>query len=231
MSYTPRFIEKIFNTLVLVASMAILLVLSLELLPTAPAVSKQFILVFHLVVCSVFLADYVVRFLCSTGKIHFIFHNLFFLVVSIPWLNIIEYAHHTIPYDLHLLVRIIPVARGIYGIALMIGWMTRSRVTTLFVSYITTLIAATYFAAIAFYTLERGVNPMVKTFWDAAVTWACMNVTTVGSNIFAVTKTGQVLAVFLAAAGMMMFPIFTAYVTTKFQEKRQKGISPPEVTE
>jgi hypothetical protein len=55
-----------------------------------------------------------------------------------------------------------------------------------------------------------------------------MNVTTVGSNIFGVTKLGQSLAVTLAAAGMIFFPIFTAYVTTLFQNKR-KGIenNPP----
>ena len=38
--------------------------------------------------------------------------------------------------------------------------------------------------------------------------------TTVGSNIIAVTPTGRVLSVLLAALGMMMFPIFTVYVTT-----------------
>ncbi|MFR7809935.1 MAG: hypothetical protein ACLU4N_12020 [Butyricimonas faecihominis] len=49
-----------------------------------------------------------------------------------------------------------------------------------------------------------------------------MNVTTVGSNIFGVTKIGQILAVILAAAGMIFFPIFTAYVTTIFQRKRKE---------
>ena len=40
-----------------------------------------------------------------------------------------------------------------------------------------------------------------------------MDVTTVGSNIVAVTGVGRVLSVLLAALGMMMFPIFTVYVT------------------
>ena len=50
--------------------------------------------------------------------------------------------------------------------------------------------------------MEHGVNPPVKTYWDA-FDWALMNVTTVGSNIFGVTKIGQILAVILAAAGMI----------------------------
>ena len=55
-----------------------------------------------------------------------------------------------------------------------------------------------------------------------AFNWSLMNVTTVGSNIFGVTKLGQSLAVVLAAAGMIFFPIFTAWVTTKFQNKRNQ---------
>ena len=47
-----------------------------------------------------------------------------------------------------------------------------------------------------------------------------MDVTTVGSNISAITVTGRVLSVVLAALGMMMFPIFTVYVTSLVQKKR-----------
>ncbi|MFQ8806616.1 MAG: hypothetical protein ACLR8Y_17920 [Alistipes indistinctus] len=49
-----------------------------------------------------------------------------------------------------------------------------------------------------------------------------MNVTTVGANIFAVTPMGKVLTVVLAASGMMMFPIFTVYITTKFQSTSKR---------
>jgi preprotein translocase subunit YajC len=49
-----------------------------------------------------------------------------------------------------------------------------------------------------------------------------MDVTTVGSNIIAVTVTGRVLSVLLAALGMMMFPIFTVYVTSLVQRRNQK---------
>lgn len=40
-----------------------------------------------------------------------------------------------------------------------------------------------------------------------------MDVTTVGSNIYATTAVGKILSVVLAALGMMMFPIFTVYIT------------------
>ena len=55
-----------------------------------------------------------------------------------------------------------------------------------------------------------------------ALWWAFMDVTTVGSNIIAVTVTGRVLSVLLAALGMMMFPIFTVYVTSLVQKRNQE---------
>ena len=68
--------------------------------------------------------------------------------------------------------------------------------------------------------MEHGTNPLVTGYGDA-LWWAFMDVTTVGSNIIAVTVTGRVLSVLLAALGMMMFPIFTVYVTS-LVERRNK---------
>lgn len=62
---------------------------------------------------------------------------------------------------------------------------------------------------------------MVTRYTDA-LWWAFMDVTTVGSNIYAVTATGKILSVVLAALGMMMFPIFTVYVTSLLQNSMHK---------
>ena len=58
--------------------------------------------------------------------------------------------------------------------------------------------------------------------YGSALWWAFMDVTTVGSNIYAVTVTGKVLSVVLAALGMMMFPIFTVYVTSLVEKANKK---------
>lgn len=65
------------------------------------------------------------------------------------------------------------------------------------------------------------MNPLVVGYGDA-LWWAFMDVTTVGSNIIAVTVTGRVLSVVLAALGMMMFPIFTVYVTNLIQRSNDQ---------
>ena len=63
--------------------------------------------------------------------------------------------------------------------------------------------------------------PLVTDYGDA-LWWAFMDVTTVGSNIVAMTTTGRVLSVLLAALGMMMFPIFTVYITNLIQQSNEK---------
>lgn len=215
-------LEKFLNALVLLGSMAIIVIASIELLEGNNALSETFILKFHLWICGLFLADFFVRWYTDGWTGRFFKHNIFFLLVSIPYLNIVYSLSTTISHSTWLMLRLIPLARGIYGVSLIVSWMTRSRITNLFATYLTILFTTIYFCSIVFYYMEHDVNPPVKTYWDA-FDWALMNVTTVGSNIFGVTKIGQVLAVVLAAAGMIFFPIFTAYVTTKFQSKR-KGV-------
>ena len=118
------------------------------------------------------------------------------------------------------MLRFIPLVRGGYAMAIVVGWLTYNRASGLFVSYLTMLLATVYFSSLAFYVMEHGTNPLVTGYGDA-LWWAFMDVTTVGSNIIAVTATGRVLSVLLAALGMMMFPIFTVYVTS-LVERRNK---------
>ena len=115
-----------------------------------------------------------------------------------------------------------PLIRGGYAMAIVVGWFTSNRATGLFFSYIITLISTVYFASLTFYLFEHGVNPLVHKYKDA-LWWAAMDVTTVGSNIVAVTGVGRVLSVLLAALGMMMFPIFTVYVTNLLTKRNQSA--------
>ena len=82
-------------------------------------------------------------------------------------------------------------------------------------------LATVYFSSLAFFVLEHRVNPLVNGYGDA-LWWAFMDVTTVGSNIIAQTVTGRVLSVLLAALGMMMFPIFTVYITNLIQQSNKR---------
>ena len=198
-------IVKFLNIMVLLSSILVLVIISIELLSATTILSERFILNTHLMVCTIFLADFFVRWYFSQEGWHFLGHHIFLLLISIPYLNIVYIS------SAHL--------------SIIVSWMTRSKVTNLFVTYLSIVFVIIYFCSIMFYFVEHGPNPMVKDYWDA-FNWSLMNVTTVGSNIFGVTKLGQSLAVILAASGMVFFPIFTAFVVDNFQKKRKEAETP-----
>ena len=171
-------------------------------------------------ICALFLADFVLEWFLAEKKGHYVATHFIFLLVAIPYQNIIAYMGWTFSPEITYMLRFIPLVRGGYAMAIVVGWLTYNRASGLFVSYLTMLLATVYFSSLAFYVMEHGPNPLVKGYGDA-LWWAFMDVTTVGSNIIAVTPTGRVLSVLLAALGMMMFPIFTVYVTS-LVERRNK---------
>ena len=83
-----------------------------------------------------------------------------------------------------------------------------ARLSGLFTSYITMLMATVYFASLIFFVLEHKVNPMVTDYWSA-LWWAFMDVTTVGEQYLCRHSYGENTVGGAGRLGMMMFPIFT----------------------
>ncbi|MDE6276814.1 MAG: potassium channel family protein [Muribaculaceae bacterium] len=180
----------------------------------------------QVVICAVFLLDFFAEFFMSDRKGHYFITHFLFLLVSIPYLWII----HKLGFDFFspkaaYLLQYIPLARGGYALAMVVGWITSNRATGLFVTYLITLMSTVYFASLVFFMFEQGVNPQVSDYTDA-LWWAAMDVTTVGSNISPVSPEGRILAVVVAALGMMMFPIFTVYVTSLITRKHNSLEAP-----
>lgn len=69
--------EQILNGLVLLSSLAIIIVASIELLNGDNVLSEAFILKFHLWVCGLFLADFFVRWYTDGWTWRFFNNNLF----------------------------------------------------------------------------------------------------------------------------------------------------------
>lgn len=173
-------------------------------------------------ICVVFMADFFIELFLSDRKGHYLATHIIFFFVAIPYQAIIYHYGWHISRELDYVIRYMPLIRGGYAMAIVVGWFTSNRATGLFFSYIITLISTVYFASLTFFLFEHGVNPLVKQYKDA-LWWAAMDVTTVGSNIVAVTGVGRVLSVLLAALGMMMFPIFTVYVTNLLTKRNQNA--------
>lgn len=222
-------ISRLLNVLdvaVILGSLLIITVLSIELLSPAVVLDHREVLTVQLVVCVVFLSDFFVRLIVTPNKKRYLKRNFIFFLISIPVLNIVYYTQEQVSSELYFLLRLLPLIRGGYGIAIVISFLSRSRITSLFLTYVVTIFSFTYFASLVFFSLERGVNPDVKSYGDA-LWWAFMNVTTVGSNIYAVGAVGRVMSVVLAGAGMMMFPIFTGYILSVFKTVSTEGPHPP----
>lgn len=173
-------------------------------------------------ICVVFMFDFFVEFFLSDRKWHYLGTHFIFLIVSIPYQAIMYHMGWHLSHEVEYLIRYMPLIRGGYALAIVVSWFTYNKATGLFFTYIITLFSTVYFASLTFYLFEFGVNPLVENYKDA-LWWAFMDVTTVGSNITAVTGVGRVLSVLLAALGMMMFPIFTVYVTNVITNRNKQA--------
>ncbi|HIW10530.1 MAG TPA: potassium channel family protein [Candidatus Rikenella faecigallinarum] len=208
------------NVLVLLGALAIVASLSYDILtigryrPESPLM-----LDIQLVVCTIFILDFLVRWIISPHKGRFVARNFMLLLFSIPYLNILHYSQIEVSHQVHYLLGFVPLLRGGYGLVMITRWFTRRSATSLMVSYLSILVAVTYFISLIFFVVERGVNPGVKDYWDA-LWWACMDMTTVGCDIVAVTPIGKIISFILAAAGIMMLPIFTVYITDRIAHSR-----------
>lgn len=212
------------HILILVLSVFLVVRISIDTFHNEAFYLQHKFLRFQFWICIVFLFDFFVEFFLSDNKWKYIRNRFIFFLVSIPYNSIISFYDWTFSPQLTYALHYIPLIRGGYAMSIVVSWFTYNRATGLFISYLATLIFTIYFASLAFYVFEYHINPLVKNYEDA-LWWACMDATTVGSNIVAVTPVGRILSVLLAALGMMMFPIFTVYVTNLLTRTKKQGES------
>ena len=209
------------HLIILLLSLFLLLSISYDTFHGVPFLEQAHYLDIQWWICLFFLSVFALEWMLAERKGRFFASHWLFLLVSIPYLNLIDYFGLTFSHELTYLVRFSPMIRGGYALAIVVGWLTSNRASSLLVSYLTMLVATVYFASMIFFVVEHGVNPMVKGYPDA-LWWAAMDVTTVGCNIDAMTPVGKILSVILAALGMMLFPIFTVYITNLVQTAHRK---------
>ena len=214
-------IYGILHIVILLLSLFLIISISIDTFKGIPFYTQSVYMKVQLWICVLFLVDFVLEFILADNKKRYFTTHFIFLLVAIPYQNIIAYMGWTFSPEVTYMLRFIPLVRGGYALAIVVGWFTYNRASGLFVSYLTMLLATVYFASLAFFITEHTANPLVTKYTDA-LWWAFMDVTTVGSNIIAMTTTGRALSVLLAALGMMMFPIFTVYITNLIQQSNQK---------
>ncbi len=203
---------KALHLVVLLLSSWLVVTLSIDTFRQVPFAERDCFTRMQLWVCLFFIFDFVVQWALAPNRWRYLSRHFIFLLVSIPYVELFSWFQVACSAELSYFLRLVPFVRSGYALAIVVDWVAHNRVSTLFFTYLVLLLATVYFSSLLFLEWERPANPLVAHYADA-LWWAFMDVTTVGSNIYATTAVGKILSVVLAALGMMMFPIFTVYIT------------------
>lgn len=204
---------NIMRLLVFALSALLIVFISIDTFNGTDFLQNTFYMRFQFWVCVFFIIDFFVELAAAPNKRRYIAHRWWILLLSIPYLNIITaYNVHVTSQELYWL-RFIPLGRATMALAIVVGYVSKNRVTSMLSSYIMILVAFVYFGSIIFFNAEHPVNPDVRTYWNA-LWWAGMDATTIGCDIQPVTAIGKIVSAVLACMGVLVFPLFTVYVTT-----------------
>lgn len=209
------------DVLAVIAGMVLLAALSCEIIGGRNTRFSEFYLGIQLAVCIVFLVDFFAKWADAARKRRYFWHNLPFLLLSIPWLNILDWCGVAVTRDWGMVVGLLPMLRAFLAMVIIVRWLTSgNRMRRLLAAYVFTVVVFTYISGLIFFEYEAAVNPKLDGFGNA-LWWAWMNVTTVGAEIFPVTAIGKIFCVLLPSLGMMFFPIFTTYVLQEYTHKKE----------
>ena len=214
---------KIINILTLVASILLLASLSAEIIYSEEM--SQFSGAYSWAmfgVCIIFIIDFFALVVHSEHPWRFLLRNFIVLLLSVPYHTLFMWFDIAVGHNGEMVLSGIVMLRAVMALYITLRWLIARRTTRLLWAYIATVVVCTYFAALFFYEYEAPVNSAVHGFGDA-LWWACMNMTTVGAEIFPVTAIGKVICVVLPIIGMAMFPVFTVYVTSLYTPLERRG--------
>ncbi len=219
--FQKKTIYNILHIVTLILSLFLVISISIDTFKGIAFYSQTSYMKVQLWICIWFLFNFFLELFMANRKWRYIRSRFLFFLIAIPYQNIIAYFGWTFSEELTYFLRFIPLVRGGYALAIVVGWLTYNKASRLLISYSMMLFSTIYFSSLAFYVIEHKINPLVTTYGDA-IWWAFMDCTTVGSDITAMSVTGKVLSVLLAALGMMMFPIFTVYITNMIQKANNR---------
>lgn len=205
----------------MIAGLAIIISLSYDILNNHQFLVTPAYLEVQFIACMVLIMDFVLHWFAAYDRARYLRRNFAFLLVSIPLLNVAIWGGMELSREWYFVLKMAPLIRAFAAVIIVVAWLVNGQIKMLFAGYLFTVVAFTYLAALVFYCYELGVNPKVDNFGNS-LWWAWMGVTTVGAAIFPVTTIGKILAVMLPSLGMMMFPIFTIYVTNLITQGNQK---------
>lgn len=216
-----KYVLRIMNTIVLVLSVMLIVWISFDTFRRVDFLENRAYMTFQFWVCVVFIIDFFIGLYLAENKRRYFWRRIVFLLLSIPYLNIVNQMDIHLSHDALYFVRFIPLARGALAVSIVMSYLSSNAVTSMFMSYLVIMIFIAYFCSLIFYQREAPVNPDVKSYWTA-LWWSAMNMSTVGCSISPMTVSGKIVAVILPVSGMIIFPLFTVYLTDFVTSQKKK---------
>lgn len=217
-------VYRTLNISILALSVGLIAYLSADALTGRSFITDSGYMGYQFGVCLYLMAAFGVEMYMSADKWLFLRRNILLLLLSIPYLNIMAWIGAAPTGEWLYFARFVSLARGALAMAVVVGYLSESRMINIFLTYTACLFAIVYLGSLIFYEREGAINPGVNGYWDA-LWWACADATTTGSTIFPVTPIGRVVGAVMSVMGMVMFPLFTVVVTSAV--RRHLHISSP----
>lgn len=208
-------VRSVMRWVIIVLSLLLIVFISMDTFQGVNFLDSHRYMLFQFWVCVVFLFDFFLELWMTPkgGRGHYFATHLLFLLLSVPYLNLIMYFDIQLSEQAMFYVRFIPLARGALAMAIVAGAMSSHKISSLFFAYVIILLSVIYFSSLLFMYREHGLNPEV-TNYGQALWWCFMESTTIGAPFNPVTTLGKILAIVLSGTGIIMFPLFTVYITS-----------------
>lgn len=221
-----HYLIDLLHWVIIVLSVLLIVFISADTFKGINFLDDRFYMHFQFWVCMVFIADFFIELAVATDRWHYVRIRILYLLLSIPYLNLIGLLHIPLSQEQLFFVRFIPLARGVMAMVIVVSAFSRNRLTSFLSSYIVILASFIYLGSLIFFYFEEGLNPDVNNF-GTALWWACMNATTLGCDIYPVTVAGKVLGCILSVGGIVMFPLFTVFITSLIRQYTRSHRSDP----
>ena len=170
-----------------------------------------------LIVALIFLSDFIIGMYLADSRKKYFKQNWPDLLASIP---ITEGMFRSLrALRILRLVRIIRVIARVRRIGVLADRMADKSSQYVYASAITAVVVLS--GAVAFFSMEFGINPQVNNFFDA-VWWAVVTATTVGyGDIYPITWEGRIIGMLLMIFGIGLVGTIAGFVGSHFLERKR----------
>ena len=110
----------VLHIIILLLSLFLVISISIDTFKNIPFYTQTSYKKIQLWICLFFLFDFVLEFFLSKDKLRYLRTHFIFLLVAIPYQNIIEYYHIITSPELSYFLRFVPLVRGGYALPIMV---------------------------------------------------------------------------------------------------------------